>query len=266
MNNKVKQALLNLYIWPAWGIVTLVSFLVLPPLLLVNLLFIRKPKAKYVRQLIRIHGLVLVKIIPFMAGAKLVDKSGGFQSPVIFVANHCSSVDPYLFGLLPMENAFITSWPFKIPFFSIVMQMAGYIHSEDGWETVLAKSKELLAEGCSIIVWPEGHRSEDGQIKRFKRGAFQIAVQTGVPIVPVCISGTSILFPPEKRLLTPSRVEMTLLPPIDIRPEDKSNEAALLLRDKAKTAIENEYGKQVSGPFSNNKTKFKVSKHRLEQT
>jgi 1-acyl-sn-glycerol-3-phosphate acyltransferase len=71
-----------------------------------------------------------------------------------------------------------------------------------------------LTRGCSLIIWPEGHRSRDGRLRRFKNGAFQLALATGRPIVPVCILGSRKMMPPGSRLLTPARIRMILLPPI----------------------------------------------------
>jgi 1-acyl-sn-glycerol-3-phosphate acyltransferase len=244
----VKRAALNIYIWPVFVIVTSISLLILPVLLLLNLIIFHNPQAQFIRQLIRIHGWVIVKLVPFMAPCELDDRSGELDLPVIFVANHCSSIDPYLFGLLPYENAFITSWPFRIPIFNKIMPMAEYIHSEDGWDKISKQSEQLLKKGCSIIVWPEGHRSPDGYVKRFKKGAFQIAKQTGVPIVPVCITGSRELLPPGKKILSPSRVKITVLSPIKQDIIDSKDDVALLLRDKARNAIEKELLK--SFPFA----------------
>jgi 1-acyl-sn-glycerol-3-phosphate acyltransferase len=197
-----------------------------------------------------------------MAPCQLDDRSGELDLPVIFVANHCSSVDPYLFGLLPYENAFITSWPFRIPIFNKIMGMAEYIHSGSGWDKITEQSKQLLESGCSLIVWPEGHRSPDGYVKRFKKGAFQIAIQTGRPIVPVCITGSRKLLSPGKNLLTPSRIKMTVLPPIQPNIDDGKNDAALLLRDTARVLIEKELMKSFSLEAEKHESKAKASLRR----
>ncbi len=210
----MKKLLLNLYYWPMFLLVTCIGVGISPLLLLGNLLFFRLPVDRMIRQSIRVYGWFLVRVVPFMAPVILDDQSGGFEGPVIFVPNHSSSIDPYLFGLLPLDNAFVTSWPFRIPFYNLFMHLAGYIDSTQGWHHVEQQGGKLLARGCSLIIWPEGHRSRDGRLRRFKNGAFQLALATGRPIVPVCILGSRRMLPPGNRMLTPARIRVILLPPL----------------------------------------------------
>lgn len=192
---------------------------------------------RVVRQAIRVYGWVLIRVVPFMAPVVLEDHSGGFEQPVIFIPNHNSSADPFLFGMLPMENAFVTSWPFKIPFYSFFMHLAGYINSTKGWKHVQKRGKKLLKSGCSLIIWPEGHRSRTGRLGRFKKGAFQLALATGRPIVPVCIIGSQQLLPPGNILLTPSRIKIILLPKINPTGDTENQTDIKTLKDKTKNAI-----------------------------
>jgi len=210
----LKKLLLNLYYWPMFLLVTAIAIGISPLLLLGNLLIFRLPIDRLIRQSIRVYGWFLIRVVPFMAPVTLDDQSGGFDRPVIFVPNHNSSIDPYLFGLLPLDNAFVTSWPFRIPFYNLFMHLAGYIDSTRGWHHVKARGRELLARGCSLIIWPEGHRSRDGRLRRFKNGAFQLALATGRPIVPVCILGSRRMLPPGNRFLNPARIRVILLPQV----------------------------------------------------
>ena len=242
----MKKLALNIYFWPIFFLFTVFSLVVLPLLLAINYFADWKPRAQFVRLLIRIHGLAIVKYIPFISPVTIEDRSGGFESPAIFAANHCSSVDPYLFGMLLFENAFMTSWPFKIPIFSKIMKMAEYINTEDGWPSINKQCEKLFDKGCSVIVWPEGHRSRDGKMQRFKKGAFQLAHETKRQVVPVCITGTYKLLPPGKRFFTPSRVKIIILPPITPGYDRTDNEETSLLRDKARAVISDEYDKNIS--------------------
>ena len=120
------------------------------------------------------------------------------------------------------------------------MRMAGYICSEDGWPSINKQGKELLENGCSLIVWPEGHRSRDGKLHRFKKGAFQLAYETKKIIVPICITGTYKLLPPKKRLLRPSRIKMIILPPIYPSEHSKADDEISHLRSKTREVIAEE--------------------------
>ena len=242
----MKKLLLNLYLWPIFLGVTLFSLLVLPFLLVYGFFSAKTTPDRVLRKGIRLHGWVLTRIAPFMAPVKVEDRSGGIKPPVIFVANHCSSVDPYLFGMLPYENAFVTSWPYRIPVYKWIMRLASYINAEDGWQALLDKSAALMQGGCSLIIWPEGHRSKDGNLARFKKGAFELACRSMRPIVPVCILGTDRLLPPGARFFTPSRVKMVVLPPIESGPESGEDQV-WALRDKVRETIAAELEKNGAG-------------------
>jgi 1-acyl-sn-glycerol-3-phosphate acyltransferase len=240
----MKKLLLNLYFWPAFALVSLFSLCVLPFLLIFSVIFMPQSTARVVRKSIRLYGWLLVRIVPFMAPITVKDLSGGLKPPVIFVANHYSSIDPYLFGMLPFENAFVTSWPFRILVFKWGMQLAHYINTEDGWEGIQEQGEKLLASGCSIIIWPEGHRSRDGRLARFKNGAFGLACSTGTSIVPVCILGTDRVMPPGSRFLTPGRVKMVILPPIIPSGRGDDPDCIRALKDQARESIATELAKQ----------------------
>jgi len=217
-------------------LVTVIAFGISPLLLLGNLL-LPQPTDRMIRRSIRVYGWFLIRVIPFMAPVRLDDRSGGFTQPAIFVPNHCSSLDPYLFGLLPLDNAFVTSWPFHIPFYNFFMYLARYIDSTRGWPHVQEEGKKLLARGCSLIIWPEGHRSRDGKLRRFKNGAFQLALASGRPIVPVCILGSRTMLPPGSRLLNPARIRVVLLPPLLPVGSASNPDDIKALKDQTKAAI-----------------------------
>lgn len=238
----LKKLLLNLYFWPFFALITTFSVAILPFLLLHNYLFTEQPAAAMLRKRVVLYGRVLVRFIPFMAPVTLDDLSGGFIPPVIYTPNHLSAVDPYLFGAQPDEVAFVTTWPFRIPVYKWVMRKAGYINADLGWEEVMRRGEMLLAEGASLIIWPEGHRSRDGRLGKFKNGAFQLACATGRPIVPVCISGSHSLLPPGKWLLTPSRLKLVLLPPV-APPTGASAENIYTLKNKVRNLIACEQAK-----------------------
>lgn len=234
----MKKLLFNLYYWAAFTLVTLVGLLLLPGILLVNVLFLGRSLDSAMRRSIRFYGWVLVCVVPFRAPVVIENKGEQFHFPAIIVANHNSAIDPYLFGALPIENCFLTSWPFKIPVYGRFMRLAGYINSQKGWDEVSEKGAELLGAGSSLTIWPEGHRSRDGRLGRFKKGAFALAVETGYPVVPVSILGSGGVLSPGKRFLSPGKVTLILHSPVYPDTHGDKRQSIIALRDNVRQIIE----------------------------
>jgi 1-acyl-sn-glycerol-3-phosphate acyltransferase len=210
----MKQLILSIYFWLMFIIVTLSGLILLPVFLLVYIVFWRRTVDVAIRWAICIYGWVLVKIVPFLAPVKVESRTGKLPHPAILVPNHNSAIEPYLFGTLLTDVCFVTSWAFKIPVYGFFMRLAKYVNADEGWEAVCQQSAAILRSGASLVIWPEGHRSRNGRLGRFKNGAFALAVRTGYPLLPVCILGAGKFLPPGKRLISPSRVKLILLDPI----------------------------------------------------
>lgn len=233
----MKRLIFNSYFWLTFIVVTLLYFLLLPVYLLLYVGFLRHALDAAIRWAICYYGWVLVKVVPFLAPVKVETRTGKIPQPVILVANHSSAIDPYLYGALLMNVSFVTTWPFKIPIYGLCMRLAGYINANEGWEKVCQKSAKLLQSGTSIIIWPEGHRSRDGRLGRFKNGAFALAVNTGYPLLPLCIIGSEKFLSPGKRLLAPNRVKLVLLDPIYPDLQNDQNQEIIRLRNTTREII-----------------------------
>jgi 1-acyl-sn-glycerol-3-phosphate acyltransferase len=149
------------------------------------------------------------------------------DTPCIMVINHLSFFDTYCMALLPISNIAFTirSWPFKMPWYAPFMRLANYLDLETiGWEGTLEAGSRILLKGGSLLFFPEGHRSKDGQIQRFYSGPFKLAVETGVHIVPLCITGTDRLLPPNRWWFLPSTIRLRALTPVS--PKDFTGEMA----------------------------------------
>lgn len=234
----MKKILLNIYFWPAFIAVTLTGLVVLPFVLFVNGAFFKRKIDVTLRRSIRLYGWLLVCVIPFFKPVKVNYSEKRLPTPAIFVANHSSAIDPYLFGAIATENSFVTSWPFKIPIYRFFMQLAGYANTHEGWEEVRKKCRELIAAGCSVTIWPEGHRSRDGSIGRFKKGAFNLAVELGVPVIPVCIVGSAKVLAPGQKLLSPGKVELHVMRPIYPRLSGDVYTDSMQLKKEVRAVIE----------------------------
>jgi 1-acyl-sn-glycerol-3-phosphate acyltransferase len=118
----------------------------------------------------------------------------------VIISNHQSILDILLINSLKLRFKWISKVEnIKVPFLGWYLKMAGYITVNRGNEEskveMLEKSFECLKRDISIMLFPEGTRSPDRQIGFFKRGAFQLALQAKVPILPILIDGTGGILP-----------------------------------------------------------------------
>jgi len=114
------------------------------------------------------------------------------KNPSIVVSNHSSSADILvLLSLFPRSKMMVKRWVYNFPFFSILIRYLGYIEAEKGIDANLPRIQQLFEDGYSLIIFPEGSRSEDGEIHRFHKGAFALSQQLDVPILPVLLVGMS---------------------------------------------------------------------------
>jgi 1-acyl-sn-glycerol-3-phosphate acyltransferase len=119
--------------------------------------------------------------------------------PCVFAANHISTLDPMAFiPAIPRRVAILVKTElFRVPILGKAMRVAQFVSVDrsdrESAATSLAQCVELLRQGISFAVYPEGTRSRDGRLRPFKKGAFLMAIQAGVPVVPVSIAGAQNL-------------------------------------------------------------------------
>lgn len=139
----------------------------------------------------------------------------------IYMANHQSNYDiPVLLGRLPVQFRWLAKAElFKIPVFGHSMRGCGYISIDRSNRKLafasLAEAAETIRSGTSVMIFPEGTRSEDGDIKSFKKGGFVLSVDAGMPIVPIILTGTFDIMPKGRFMVRRGPVTMTICPPIE---------------------------------------------------
>lgn len=115
--------------------------------------------------------------------------------PYVFVCNHQSVIDiPAMFGLPQRIKVVTKTANFRIPIMGPFVRLSGQI----GTDSFFEDGRQALAEGISLVVFAEGHRSVDGELQRFKKGAFTLAAEAGVPVVPVAIDGSRLIMAKKK--------------------------------------------------------------------
>ena len=211
--------LMNLTVIPLLILWTGLGIILFPLLFVVLKLTTPWDREKITRQLIWIYArIALVLMAPFVQFKVDGLKLNELQPPCILVGNHFSFFDLYSLALLPFGDisVMVRDWPFKLFWYGPFMHLAGYVNVENApWQAISESAARILSKGGAILIFPEGHRSRNGQLQRFYSGAFRLAVETGVKIVPLCIAGTHELWPPGRWWLKPARVKVRALQSVD---------------------------------------------------
>lgn len=133
--------------------------------------------------------------------------------PCIIVANHSSCMDVLLLMMLPLPagtgRVWAKDWPFKVPLLGALMRLSGHLFVNDF--NILPDARDCLADGSSLLVFPESSRTRTGRVGRFREGAFLLAARTGRPIVPVAIRGTFACMPPGQGWVFHPRLSIEVL-------------------------------------------------------
>ncbi len=146
----------------------------------------------------------------------------------VITANHQSLYDIYvLYGWLGMDFKWVMKKELeKVPVLGIACKTLGHIFidrsdSKGAVDTINA-AKTKIANGTSVLFFPEGTRSGDGKMREFKKGAFKMAVDLGIPVLPVTINGTRNILPKNSLDLMPGGVTMIIHKPIPVKHNDES--------------------------------------------
>ena len=140
----------------------------------------------------------------------------------IFMCNHVSNLDPpVVLPLLPGRSSVLLKKELmRIPILGRAMRMAKFVPVERGSKREAAKASvieagDALRSGLHILVYPEGTRSLDGRLSRFKKGPFYLAEETQAPIVPIALSGTQHMMRKGSAAITPGVAHIQLLKAIE---------------------------------------------------
>lgn len=182
-----------------------------------------------------------------MAGIKVTVTGAGHlpPGPVIVMSNHQSNFDILaLLGHFPRHLSWVAKQElFRIPVFGYSMRRGGYIPLDRSDGRKALKSIEAAAArirgGSSVIIFPEGTRTRDGNLLPFKRGGFLLASRAGVPVVPVAIIGSFEINPGGSLGLNLGRpVEIRIGEPVPVPEGMKRAEVEDLLMERVRKAIE----------------------------
>ena len=178
------------------------------------------PARRVVHELSRILVRIFFFIPPFwrqrVVGGEFVDKRKSY----VIVLNHNTVVDIPTLYYLPLNFRWVSKREvFRVPFFGQFLVLHGDIcidrgRAAEAKEQMVRKGRLWLGRGASVAVFPEGTRSKDGEIHRFKTGAFALAKEAGVGILPVVLDGTASLIRRNLLFDWRNRITIRVLPPL----------------------------------------------------
>jgi 1-acyl-sn-glycerol-3-phosphate acyltransferase len=170
----------------------------------------------------------------------------------IFMTNHVSNLDPPIqIPLIPRRTSVMVKKElFKTPILGPAMRLASLVpvdrgNREAGIEAVNA-AKAVVAQGLNMTIYVEGKRSLDGKLLPFKKGPFYLAMECGVPVIPMTIVGTYYAMPKKRFAIKPGRVKVIFHPPIE--PKDFGSRECLMEKVRAviESGLPEEYRQEAS--------------------
>ena len=142
-----------------------------------------------------------------------LDNSVGetFEKPSVIISNHQSHLDLMCLLMLTPKMVVITNeWVWHNPIYGALIRRAEFVPAAEGVENYMPQLRSLVERGYSVMVFPEGTRSEDCRILRFHKGAFYLAQELGLDIVPVCLNGVGYALPKKELMLRKGHISVTV--------------------------------------------------------
>jgi 1-acyl-sn-glycerol-3-phosphate acyltransferase len=207
-------------VW-AWLVLVVCVLLWFPVILLVRLVTAPFDPGRYV------VGFIFRKIAPTMSTMNPLWRfrySGNLPTnprrPFVVVSNHESFTDILLISHLPWEMKWLSKAElFRIPIMGWMMWLVGDIPVKRGFGPsaleAMERCRQALSRRVSVMIFPEGTRSRTAELLPFKDGAFRLAIETGVPILPLAVSGTSTALRKHDWRFGKSVAEVRVLEPVE---------------------------------------------------
>ncbi len=219
-------------IW-SWFVLAACTVIWLPLMALVRLVTARSDPGRYrVGYMFRQIGVVMATLNPLWKFRVSGTMPGNPRRPYLVVSNHESFVDILLISHLPWEMKWLSKAElFRIPVLGWLMRLAGDVPVDRGnprsAAEAMVRCKQILKQDVSVIIFPEGTRSETDEMLPFKDGAFRLAIDAGVPILPLAVSGAATALRKHDWRLGRSVATVRVLEPVETEGLKRTDIAAL---------------------------------------
>jgi len=207
-----------------------IIILVIPVLIILYLLRLKLPFFWITKGVFKL-GQKILGIRFEVSGLENIDKKKSY----VFMPNHLSILDaPLLFMIIPQPVRVISKKEiFRIPVIGQVMRHVNFVSvdrrgKKGGKESIEKATKLMKEKGYSFLIFPEGTRSPNGKLQKFRRGGFFLAINSRAPIVPVTITGTYELMPKGSFFIKRGKIRVTFYPPVPVRGMDQDSIPVLL--------------------------------------
>jgi 1-acyl-sn-glycerol-3-phosphate acyltransferase len=143
---------------------------------------------------------------------QIINKYGEtFDKPSVIISNHTSFLDTLAVGMVtPKIIYLVNDWVYNSPVFGRVVKLAGYYPVSQGVEGSVEHLRKKVEEGYSLMVFPEGSRSEDGVINRFHKGAFYLAEHFNLDVLPLYIHGNAETLPKGDHIIYDENISVVI--------------------------------------------------------
>lgn len=165
------------------------------------------------------------------------------DAPQVLVSNHQSLFDiPALFAALPVSLRFVAKAELsRVPVFAHAMRQAGHVfidrsNRDQAMAAMRRAGRRMKEEGLSLGLFPEGTRSGDGRLRRFRGGSILAAIETQTVLVPVAVDGGAHILPKGRRSLAPRPIRVRCGPPIPLEGLGREDVDRIRKRSRATVA------------------------------
>jgi len=216
--SRLWQSILSLWAWLLLVLCILLWFPMMVILLLLTWPF--DPGRYIVGYVFRRIGPAMATLNPFWRFRYSGTMPENPRRPYVVVSNHESFADILLISHLPWEMKWLSKVElFRIPIMGWMMWLAGDIPVKRGFGPsaveAMERCREVLRQRVSVMIFPEGTRSRTAELLPFKDGAFRLAIEAGLPILPLAVSGTATALPKHGWRFGRSAAEVRVLEPVD---------------------------------------------------